>query len=288
MKIIKSPREMQRQVEAWRVAGETVGFVPTMGALHEGHLALVRRARLENTHAVASIFVNPTQFRPGEDYEKYPRVLERDCELLQQNDCDVVFAPEKNAMYDEQATTFVEVGVLGERWEGEIRPGHFRGVSTIVAKLFNLVRAHRAYFGEKDFQQLKIIEAMARDLNFETQVVPCPTVRESDGLALSSRNTYLSSSEREAAPAIFRALSSARELVENGETDAQKISDAMQRVLLNEPRLQPEYAVVVDAQTLEPLERLADEKPARAMIAARAGNTRLIDNAALEIVTTNR
>lgn len=287
MKIIESPCEMQRQVEAWRVAGETVGFVPTMGALHEGHLALVRRARLENTHAVTSIFVNPTQFRPGEDYEKYPRVLERDCELLQSIGCEVVFAPQKDAMYAEKATTFVEVGVLGERWEGEIRPGHFRGVATIVAKLFNLVRAHRAYFGEKDFQQLKIIEAMAHDLNFETHVMSCPTVRESDGLALSSRNAYLSSSEREAAPAIYRALSAAQKIVADGETNVQKIAAVMQQVLGDEPRLQSEYAVVVDAQTLEPLERLADKKPARAMIAARAGNTRLIDNAALEITTIN-
>lgn len=283
MTTINSPQEMQRKTEAWRMSGETIGFVPTMGALHEGHLELVRRARKENSKVVTSIFVNPMQFRPGEDFEKYPRVLERDCELLQSNNCDLVFAPGKNAMVDERATTFVEVGKLGEHWEGEIRPGHFRGVATIVAKLFNVVRAHRAYFGEKDFQQLKIIEAMTRDLNFEIEVVPCPTIRESDGLALSSRNAYLNAEDRAAAPAIFQALYAAQKLVANGESSAQKISGAMQKIIDAEPRLQREYSVVVDAQTLEPVEKLTQKKPARAMIAARAGSTRLIDNAALEL-----
>ena len=283
MKIIESPRDMQRQIEALRLAGETIGFVPTMGALHEGHLELVRRARKENSQVVVSIFVNPMQFRPGEDFEKYPRVLERDCELLQCNHCDLVFAPEKNALVDERAVTFVKVEKLGERWEGEIRPGHFRGVATIVAKLFNVVRAHRAYFGEKDFQQLKIIEALARDLNFEIEIVPSPTIRENDGLALSSRNAYLNAEDRAAAPTIFQALIAAQKLVANGESSAQKINDAMQKIINAQQRLQREYSVVVDAQTLEPLEILTQKKPARAMIAARAGNTRLIDNAALEI-----
>jgi len=285
MKIIESPQEMQRQVEAWRLDGKTIGFVPTMGALHQGHLELVRRTRKENSIVVTSIFVNPTQFRPGEDYEKYPRVFERDCALLQSNNCDVAFAPTKDAMYPAGATTFVEVGVLGETLEGEIRPGHFRGVATIVAKLFNLVRAHRAYFGEKDFQQLKVIEAMTRDLNFEIEIVPCPTIRESDGLALSSRNAYLSSQEREAAPAIFRALSAAQKLATRGESNVEILRDAMHEILANEPRLQPEYSVVVNAQTLEPIEKLTHKKPARALIAARAGSTRLIDNAALELTS---
>jgi len=287
MKIIASPRDMQRQIEALRMIGETIGFVPTMGALHEGHLELVRRARKENSQVVVSIFVNPLQFRAGEDFEKYPRIFERDCELLNNNNCDLVFAPEKAAMVDDHETTFVEVGKLGESWEGEIRPGHFRGVATIVAKLFNVVRAHRAYFGEKDFQQLKIIEALARDLNFGIEIVPCETIRENDGLALSSRNAYLNIQDRAAAPTIFQALCAAQKLASDGESSAQKISEAIQEIIDAAPRLQREYSVVVDAQTLEPLETLTHKKPARALIAARAGSTRLIDNAALNLFLQN-
>jgi pantoate--beta-alanine ligase len=278
MKIIETPHAMQAQIEEWRAAGESIGFVPTMGALHAGHLSLVQKARAENSKAVASIFVNPTQFRPGEDLGKYPRPFERDCELLRGENCDAVFAPDEAAMYAGSTPAFVEVEGISARWEGAARPGHFRGVTTIVAKLFNCVRAHRAYFGEKDFQQLKIIEAMARALFFETQIVPCPTVREADGLALSSRNVYLSKTERAAAPAIYRALCAAQTLAKNGERDARKIESAMREVLATEPILQPEYSAIVDSETLEPLQQINEKKPARALIAARAGSTRLIDN----------
>jgi pantoate--beta-alanine ligase len=278
MKILETPRAMQQLAEEWRCAGHRIGFVPTMGALHEGHLSLLRRARTECDRVVASIFVNPLQFGAGEDLEKYPRPRERDDALLQENGCDALFAPAPAAMYEDGAPlTTVRVGALGERWEGAARPGHFDGVATVVAKLFNIARAHRAYFGEKDYQQLKIIERMARDLNFETQIVPCPTMREADGLALSSRNAYLSAKERHAAATLYRALQAGVLLAHNGEREAFLIEREMQDVLDGEPLLETDYLAVVDADTLEPLPRL-DSRAARVLLAARVGPTRLIDN----------
>jgi pantoate--beta-alanine ligase len=280
MKIIETPREVQELCEQWRCDKETIGFVPTMGALHEGHLALFRRARDENSKIVASIFVNPIQFRAGEDLEKYPRPFERDCKLLQDLGCDIVFAPSREAMYgnDGDSQTFVEVEGLSTRWEGEVRPGHFRGVSTVVAKLFNIVRSQRAYFGEKDFQQLQIIKRMTRDLNFDVQIVACPTIRERDGLALSSRNVYLNAEERAAAPAIFRALSVGQSAACKGQRNAGELLQLMHSVLAKEPLLQQEYFAIVDCDSLQSLEELQIQKPARAIVAARAGSTRLIDN----------
>ncbi len=283
MKIIKTPHEMQAQVEAWRLAGHTIGFVPTMGALHAGHLSLVNRARQHNDKTVISIFVNPTQFRPGEDFQQYPRPFERDCELLQNEQCDVVFAPEASAMYHGDTRAYVDVEGVSLRWEAQARPGHFRGVATVVAKLFNLVRAHHAYFGEKDFQQLKVIEAMVRGLNFEIEVVPCPTVREDDGLALSSRNAYLTPQQRAAAPVIYRALKTARDKARNGYYVVNDLTAAIDGVLQTESVLEMEYAAIVDDETLEPLEKLTDTTSARAIIAVRAGNTRLIDNLAISV-----
>lgn len=283
--VLATPDAMQKQIEQWRCAGETIGFVPTMGALHAGHLALVKRARKENSKVVVSIFVNPTQFRPGEDFQRYPRPFERDYELLQSERCDVIFSPSADAMYEGNTRTFVEVegkAALSDLWEGAARPGHFRGVATVVSKLFNIVRAHRSYFGEKDFQQLKIIEALVRDLNFPIDVIACPTVREENGIALSSRNQYLSAREREAAPALFQALTLAQNLTQKGERNAEKLIAAMHAFFEDQPILQLEYLCVVDAQTLEPLHTLSDKKPARALIAAHAGNTRLIDNIALK------
>lgn len=283
MKIIKTPHEMQAQIEAWRLADHSIGFVPTMGALHAGHLSLVNRARQHNDKTVVSIFVNPTQFRPGEDFQQYPRPFERDCELLQSEQCDVVFAPEASAMYHGDTRAFVDVEGVSTRWEAQARSGHFRGVATVVAKLFNLVRAHHAYFGEKDFQQLKVIEAMARGLNFEIEIVPCPTVREDDGLALSSRNAYLTPQQRAAAPVIYRALKTAQEKARNGDYDVSDLTTAIHGVLQTEPILQPEYAAIVGDETLEPLEQLSETTSARAIIAVRAGNTRLIDNLAIGV-----
>ncbi|HEY0074399.1 MAG TPA: pantoate--beta-alanine ligase [Abditibacteriaceae bacterium] len=286
MLIIESPQEMQALCAQWKCQGNTIGFVPTMGALHEGHLELCRRARQEHSKFVASIFVNPLQFGPNEDLQKYPRPFERDCDLLRQSGCDALFAPPLDAMYGTGITnghaaqgvphTFVEVAVLGEVWEGVTRPGHMRGVATVVAKLFNIVGPTAAYFGEKDYQQLKIIEQMVRDLDFPLEVAPVSTVRESDGLALSSRNAYLNEAERQAAPALYRALCKGRELAQNGERDVTILGCAMQEICDAEPLISVQYITVVDPQTLAPLHTL--EGPARVLIAARVGNIRLIDN----------
>lgn len=287
MEEIPTPKTMRALSNRWRGAGHTVGFVPTMGALHDGHLALVRRARGECDRVVVSLFVNPTQFGPQEDFDAYPRDTERDRGLLREAGCDALYAPSVQAMYggppadlSSGTRTAVEVGRIGELWEGAERPGHFRGVATVVAMLFNAVTPDRAYFGEKDFQQLKVIERMVGDLLFGVEVVPCPTVREPDGLAMSSRNAYLSPEERRAATALYRALKSGADLALSGERDASRIAGEMRSVCEGEPLVDLQYATVVDAETLEPLKRL-DARPARALIAARVGEVRLIDNVAL-------
>ena len=227
MQILDTPEAMRSLSESWRREGRLIGFVPTMGALHEGHLSLVRRAREECDKLFASIFVNPLQFEARDDLERYERPFDRDSRLLRETGCDALFAPSVEAMYGAPASgegrlvqTFVEVKELGEILEGAVRPGHFRGVATIVAKLFNIGVPHRAYFGEKDYQQLKVIEQMVRDLFFDVELVPGPTVREKDGLALSSRNARLSPGERKAAAVLFRALREGATLVEGGERDA--------------------------------------------------------------------
>lgn len=271
--------------EAWRAEGLTVGFVATMGALHAGHLSLMHRARRECDRLVVSIFVNPTQFAGGEDYDTYARPFERDAALLREEGCDVLFAPSVETMYGGSSLdlspsgerVYVEAGGLGEVWEGAARPGHMRGVATVVAMLFNIVRPHRAYFGEKDYQQLKVIERMVQDLFFGVEIVPCPTVREPDGLALSSRNVNLSSEERWSAVALYRALRAAVDLRRRGEQDAGKLVAAMRSVCDEQPLVALQYATLVDPETLESLEDL-DERPARALVAAHLGGTRLIDN----------
>lgn len=278
MEIIKSPQAMQKLVESWRKKGGSIGFVPTMGALHRGHLALAEAARENNDRLVASIFVNPLQFAVGEDFDKYNRPFERDCELLEELGCDAVFSPDDAAMYEGDSRTFVEVEALGAHWEGALRPSHFRGVTTVVAKLFNIVKPHRAYFGEKDFQQLRLIEQMVCDLNFDVKIVRQQTIRESDGLALSSRNVYLSEEERAAAPAIYRALLAGQQTALES-NDASAVLASMHGVLSRSPVLKLEYVAVVDARTLEPLENIND-RDVRLLMAARAGSTRLIDNIA--------
>ena len=291
MEIIGSVGAMQNWTMARRCENKTIGFVPTMGALHEGHLALARHARSENDVLVASIFVNPTQFAPGEDFEKYARPFERDCALLESCGCDVVFAPTAEEMYPSlrapsstrnapMAQTVVEVLRLSEIWEGAIRPGHLRGVATIVAKLFHLTNPTRAYFGEKDYQQLKIIEHMTRDLCFDLEIVPCETVRETDGLALSSRNAYLNAAERRSASVLSRALRSGIEAAKNGERDVAQLGCIIEQVCASEPSVQLQYIAIVDSETLEPLQTLG-ENPARVLIAAKIGTTRLIDNMAI-------
>lgn len=283
MQIISDPREMQRLCGGWRCASQTIGFVPTMGALHEGHLELARRAKRENERMVASIFVNPAQFGPKEDLAKYPHPFERDCELLGELGCNAIFSPTKDAMYggaDFRHGTWIDVTPFDEMWEGVTRPGHMRGVATVVAKLFNICAPTRAYFGEKDFQQLRVVEALVQDLNFPVRIVPCETVREADGLAKSSRNTYLSTEERHSASVIFRAMSAGKALAQKGERNVATIGEAMSAVFATEPQLQTQYVSVVDALTLEPLREL-DGRPARIIVAAFLGKTRLIDNMAL-------
>ena len=272
---VASKAEIRSAVSEARREGKTVGFVPTMGALHEGHLSLVRAACARTAFVVVSIFVNPTQFAPGEDYERYPRDLDRDCARLAAESVEIVFAPTPEVMYGSDPHVTVEPGELAERWEGELRPGHFRGVATIVTKLLNTVRPDLAFFGEKDYQQLLVIEKLVADLDLGVGVVRVPTSREADGLALSSRNTYLSAAERAQALGIPEALEAAVEAAAWGETDADVLRRVM-REAAEERGVALDYADLVDPATLEPLDTLS--APARALIAGRVGTTRLIDN----------
>jgi len=277
MKVIQTVGEME--ADRANMAG-SVGFVPTMGYLHEGHLSLVRRARAESDHVVASIFVNPTQFGPAEDYGRYPRDPERDLHLLEGEGADVVFMPTAEEMYPPGFDDWVEVsGPLVTRLEGAVRPGHFRGVTTVVARLFRIVRPQRAYFGQKDAQQLCVIRQMVRDLALPVEIVPCPTLREPDGLAMSSRNSYLSPQERKAATVLWRTLFRAKELFRAGERDAEALRQEMTRVIAQEPLAQADYISVADSETLEELVTI--DRPALASLAVRIGSTRLIDNVAL-------
>lgn len=252
------------------------GFVPTMGYLHEGHLSLVRRARSECASVGVSIFVNPTQFSESEDLSAYPRDLDRDLRLLEAEGVDLVWTPTSEDMYPEGYQTWVTVEEISQPLEGLHRPGHFRGVTTVVAKLFNAVRPDKAYFGQKDAQQAVLIQRMAQDLNFPLEVVVCPTVRESDGLAMSSRNTYLDPKQREAATVLFRSLSAAVRSFETGEREAQVLRTRMSDVLSTEPLAQPQYVSVADPDTLEELDGPIDR--ALLSMAVYVGKTRLIDN----------
>ena len=257
----------------------TVGFVPTMGYLHEGHLSLIRRAREECDHVVVSIFVNPTQFGANEDLSKYPRDLERDLRLIEPF-TDLVWIPSAESMYPQGYQTWVEVEVVTHPLEGTMRPGHFRGVTTIVAKLFNAVQPHKAYFGQKDAQQVAVIRQMVRDLNFPIEIVVCPIMREADGLAMSSRNVYLDHQERKAATVLFRALNAAKEAYEKGERDAEKLRLVMKAVLAAEPLAQMQYVSCADYDTLNELEVIKGK--ALLSMAVFIGKTRLIDNFVLE------
>jgi pantoate--beta-alanine ligase len=256
-----------------------IGLVPTMGFLHEGHLSLIRAARADNDTAVMSLFVNPAQFGPGEDFASYPRDTPRDLELAAGAGVDIVFMPSRDEVYPAGFATWLEVGSLTRRWEGEHRPGHFRGVATVVLKLFELVRPERAYFGEKDYQQLRVVTKMVSDLNVPVEVVPCPTVREPSGLALSSRNAYLSAARRQSASVVFRALVAGQHLAQAGRDDPEELISAMRKVLDEDPAVQLEYLAVVDELSLEPLERVRDG--ARVLIAVNYAGVRLIDNVRL-------
>jgi pantoate--beta-alanine ligase len=277
---------LRAYLRAAREDGKSVGFVPTMGALHEGHLTLMRKARSECDVVVASIFVNPTQFAPGEDFEKYPRDLRKDSVLSQKAGVDALFVPAPDQIYPPGGSTVVEVPDVTRRWEAEVRPDHFRGVATVCAKLFNIVQPGRAYFGQKDYQQLKVIERMVADLHFEIKIVAVPTVREPDGLALSSRNVYLSPEERTAATLLSAALNAARQAYEAGEREPAQLESIMRGVVADAPPVNLEYAAVADIETLEPLPQVDDR--AVLLVAARVGQTRLIDNAMLGFTNGQR
>ena len=255
---------------------EPVGFVPTMGYLHQGHLALVKRARAENPSVVVSIFVNPTQFGPQEDFAQYPRDPQRDLALLENEKVDVVFMPSADEMYPPNFNSWVEVGKLAERLEGASRPGHFRGVATVVARLFDIVQPDKAYFGQKDAQQLIVIRQMVADLNLSLKIVAVPTVREPDGLAMSSRNTYLNPGERKQATVLYQALTLAQKLFSEGEKDALNIRRQMTELIQKQPLADIDYISIANAETLDELDEV--RPPALVSLAVRIGKTRLIDN----------
>ncbi len=276
MKIVSDIREMQQLAGHYRQQGKTIGFVPTMGYLHEGHLSLMRRARPQCDILVVSIFVNPTQFGPNEDFERYPRDFDRDERLCREVGVDVVFYPTADAMYPRPYLTYVHVEKLSETMCGASRPGHFRGVTTVVTKLFNIVQPHIAVFGQKDYQQSLIIRQMVRDLNFDVQIDVAPIVREADGLAMSSRNKYLSPEERQQALVLYRSLTRAEELIREGERNVNTLLQAMKTVISEAPDARIDYIAIVDAETLEPLSTVRHNTVIA--LAVYIGTTRLIDN----------
>jgi len=276
MKICESSEQLRAAVRAAKSQGQRVGFVPTMGALHEGHLSLVRAARQQCPFVVASVFVNPAQFGPNEDFAKYPRNLERDRQMLESEGVSLLFAPPVEEMYPAGANTFVTVEGLSDKLCGRSRPGHFRGVTTVVSKLFHIVEPDLAFFGQKDAAQAAIIRRMVRDLKFPTEIVVCPIVREADGLAMSSRNAYLDPAQRKQALVLFRALARLQTLVDQGEADSRNLIAAAKSVLADEREVRLDYVEVVNPESLEPVADVS--KGALVAVAAFVGNTRLIDN----------
>lgn len=277
MKIVKTIEEVRIQVRAWKKEGLTVGLVPTMGFLHEGHEALIFRAAAENDRVVVSDFVNPTQFGVDEDLESYPRDIDRDAKICEDAGADLIFNPDVKEMYADDASTMVDmIGPITGELCGKTRPIHFRGVCTVVSKLFNIVTPDRAYFGQKDAQQLAVIKRMTRDLNFDIEIVGCPIVREDDGLAKSSRNTYLNSEERKAALVLSQAVKLGREMIVAGEDNTDKIIDVMKAHIEEEPLARIDYVKAVNADSIEPIDRI--DKRVLIAIAVYVGKTRLIDN----------
>ena len=277
MEILRVPRITQDSCKKHLLRGRSLGFVPTMGALHDGHISLVRRAKMENDIAVVSIFLNPLQFGPAEDLDKYPRDIEEDIRKLREEEIDILFLPDNSLMYPQGFSSHIEVGALSEKLCGKSRPGHFSGVATVVAKLFNIISPTRAYFGQKDFQQTVIIKRMARDLNFDADIIVCPIIREQDGLAMSSRNAYLDKEQRIAASALYQCLSKASDSVKSGITSGEQIRTLMRDSLSAVPLISEiDYASVYDPETLEEVDEI--KKEALLAVAVRIGNTRLIDN----------
>jgi pantoate--beta-alanine ligase len=279
METLTTVADLREAIRAHRPYLKRIGFVPTMGYLHAGHETLMRRAKEECDLVVVSIFVNPTQFGPAEDLDKYPRDLPRDQELCARAGVDLVFHPEPREIYPAGACTWVDVEGMTDIACGAMRPGHFRGVCTVCAKLFQIVRPDRAYFGEKDFQQLQVIRRMVRDLFLPLTIVGVPTVREADGLAMSSRNTYLTPTERQAARIVPKVMQLAQEMVENGELETANLIEAIERLAATQPLARLQYAVIVDPETMAPVRTLIHES--RLLVAIYVGNTRLIDNVAL-------
>jgi len=276
MRAIQSPEEMQSVCGEVRRSGKRLGLVPTMGALHEGHLSLVRAARTRSDVVAVSIFVNPLQFGPTEDYSKYPRTFDRDRGLLEAERVDLLFAPSAEAMYPPGVTTFVEVEGLSSKLDGKSRPGHFRGVTTVVSKLFHIVQPDLAFFGQKDAAQLAVIRQMVRDLNMDVEIVACPIVREPDGLALSSRNQYLDADQRRSATVLYRSLCQVRSMFERGERQAARLIECGKRTIAEEPAARLDYFAIVDPDTLDPVEEVS--RGTLVAVAAWLGSTRLIDN----------
>lgn len=276
MKTVKTISEVREQVKKWRSEGLTVGFVPTMGYLHEGHASLINASNKDNDRTVVSVFVNPMQFSPNEDLESYPRDLEHDKALAEAHGCDMIFNPEPEEMYHENFSSFVDMTILTEELCGLSRPIHFRGVCTVVSKLFNIVKPDRAYFGKKDAQQLAVIRHMVDDLNMDIEIIGCPIVRENDGLAKSSRNTYLSTEERQSALILSRSLERGKELIKSGMKDCREIISEIKSVIDTEPLARIDYVKIVDAETMQQIEIL--DKPALCAMAVYIGKTRLIDN----------
>lgn len=282
MKVMNSKDSLKDALKQEREAGKRIGFVPTMGYLHEGHASLIRAARQENDVVVVSVFVNPTQFGPNEDLDAYPRDTEKDLRLLQAEQVDVAFFPTVEDIYPAGFTTYVEVqGPITQALCGGSRPGHFRGVTTVVSKLFNIVAPHRAYFGQKDAQQVAVIEQMVKDLDFNVQIVACPTVREADGLAMSSRNAYLSKSERRQAQILSKALFESQDMIRQGERNAHTLSDHIQKQLDTIDDALIDYVSITDARNLADLETLEGE--VLIAIAVKVGRTRLIDNIRIRV-----
>lgn len=276
MKLIKTIEETRKEISHYRQKGSSIALVPTMGALHEGHESLMERSLSENDITVVSIFVNPTQFGPNEDFDSYPRNLDQDLAICKKMGVDIVFAPDVEEMYPKDYDTFIEVGSVATVLEGASRPGHFRGVATVVSKLFNIITPERAYFGQKDAQQVSVIRKMVYDLNIPVSVVPCPIIREQDGLAKSSRNQYLSETERKQSIILSQTLQLGEELLRSGETDSRLILDKMKQILETEQAARLEYIKIRDAKQLKEVAQI--DQPIFILIAAYIGSTRLIDN----------
>ena len=276
MKVINYIQEIREVVREWKKQGLTIGFVPTIGYLHEGHESLIKNSVKENDKTIVSIFVNPTQFGPNEDLEKYPRDLESDKNLCNKNNVDIIFNPSSNEIYNDDFSTYINMDGLTKELCGKSRPTHFSGVCTVVTKLFNIVKADKAYFGEKDAQQLAIIKRLVRDLNIDTEIIGCPIIREEDGLAKSSRNSYLSKDERIAATVLNKALIEAKRSLSNGDRESNSIKNIIKEVINNENLAQIDYVEVVDSLSLEKVDII--ENDVLVAIAVYIGKTRLIDN----------